>query len=55
MRVYISNLASNQYVPEDDGKDATQKMIDADIDSANIPSWTLQIQGKLLDVRIMVG
>ncbi|KAJ3117705.1 SWI/SNF complex component snf12 [Phlyctochytrium bullatum] len=41
LRIYLANLAFNQ------GGD--DPMTTGDVDNANIPSWTLQIQGRLLD------
>ena len=55
MRIFLSNLASNQFgsEPQQDGA----MMVDTELSTSslddlkeNIPGWTLKIQGRLLDV-----
>ncbi|KAG9304112.1 hypothetical protein G9A89_006022 [Geosiphon pyriformis] len=42
LRVFISNSAANQHVPDTNEPDL-------DYQTGNIPSWTLRIEGRLLD------
>jgi SWI/SNF-related matrix-associated actin-dependent regulator of chromatin subfamily D len=42
MRIFISNQASDQYVEEG-------VLLDADADNLKCPSWTLKIEGRMLD------
>ena len=56
LRVFFSNLSSNQFALE--GDEASNMVLDnTDLSSSsldllkeNIPSWTLKIQARLLDV-----
>ncbi|KAJ3281407.1 SWI SNF, matrix associated, actin dependent regulator of chromatin, sub d, member 3, partial [Borealophlyctis nickersoniae] len=46
LRVFLSNLASDQYIEMSDLGGAADAF---DLESARIPSWTLRIEGRLLD------
>lgn len=47
LRVFLSNLAADQYVEVSDLAAAEDAF---DLENARVPSWTLRIEGRLLDV-----
>lgn len=46
LRVFISNLSHDQETPESDDEEPT-------LDSGPTPSWTLKVEGRLVDVSIL--
>lgn len=48
MRIFISNTAADQTSQLDEANNF-------DLNNENAPSWTLKIEGRLLDVRYLAG